>query len=232
MKYRLRYLISAALLLGTLSLSPAIALAHDGESNSGSTSSGSNETENETETEFEHRIDTLKTKFKVRLEVSEKLHLKGKCKAAQAVVGKHQGKFGTSITVRTQAYTELQKNLDKLVEKLKTKGVDTATLESQITELKSKIDTYKTDLDAYKQTLADLKKVDCASDQDAFMAALDAARAARDKLISDVVGIKTYLKGTIKPTLVNIRKSLESSSDDSSESSNDSDNSTNTSGSN
>lgn len=232
MKRKLSYFISVFAVSAML-LSPVAALAHGDELHDDSNTSSNTRSEKKKETaaEFKKRLDDQKTKYKVKLAAAQKLALKGKCKPAQAVVGKLQTKFGNSVTKRTQAYEQLQKNLDGLIEKLKAKDVDTATLESQITALKAKIATYSTDLTAYKDSLADLKEVDCAADPDAFQAALESARAAHQKLVADVVAIKTYVKDTIKPTLVTIRKSIETAAS-TSNSGSDATNSSNTSGSN
>jgi hypothetical protein len=224
MKRKLSYLITT-LFLGATILTPAVAMAEHGSDStssheatatttstdsSGSGSSSDDTTKVETEThDMPGRITKLKTQFKVKLGAAEAAHIKLKCVGAQGVVGKLHTKFGNSVTVRTQAYTELQKNLDKLVTKLKAKDVDTTTLEQQITELKAKITTYTTDLTAYKTALSDLKSVDCKTDPDAFQAALLAARTAHDKLVTDVLAVRTYLVGTIKPTLKTIKTQLE-----------------------
>jgi uncharacterized protein involved in exopolysaccharide biosynthesis len=226
MKRKISYIISSLLIAGSIII-PSVAVAHAEDTTSGSSGSGSTttttstddttkvETENHT---MEDRITKFKTDFKVKLATAEAARIKLKCVGAQGVVGTLNTKFGNSITVRTQAYTELQKNLDKLVTRLKAKNVDTTTLESQITELKAKITTYTTDLTAYKQALTDLKAVDCKTDPDGFQAALLAARSAHDKLVTDVTAIRTYLTGTIKPTLQTIKQQL--AAKDSSSSSN------------
>lgn len=207
MNIKLRNLIGAGLIISVLSITP-FALAQENSSGDSGNSNDTSETEQEAK-DRDDRIEKFKTKFKVNLSATLKLHIKAKCVGSQGVVGKLHTRFGNSITVRTQAYTELSKNLDKLVTKLQAKGVDTTQLETDITTLKSKIATYTNDLAAYKQTLVDLKSVDCKSDPDAFQAALEAARAAHQTLLDDVVGIKTYLKDTIKPALETIRSSLE-----------------------
>lgn len=207
-KYRLREFAAVGLVVSLLAVTPIVA-AQD----SGSSSSGSDDV-TKTETDTTNRGDRLAKfalTFKVALNSSEKEHIMLKCVGSQGVVGKLNTKFGNSVTRRTQAYTELTKNLDNLVTKLQAKSVDTTTLESEITTLKSKIATYSTDLTAYKQALGDLKAVDCKADPTGFQAALEAARSAHDKLVTDVTDIKTYLKATIKPTLVTIRTQLESS---------------------
>lgn len=223
MKHYLRYIIGAALIASTLIVAPVVWAVENNSTNDNSSndnSSSTNLTTNsddnsdnaatETKSEFTSRMDKLKTKFKVKLGETEKRQLKLRCRPAQSVVAKLNTRFGNSVTKRTQAYTELSANLDKLIAKLKAKGVNTTTLEQQKTELDNKISSYKTDLAAYQQSLTDLKNTDCVTDPDAFKAALEAARAAHETLVNDAVGIKTYLLNTIKPSLQSIRKELES----------------------
>ena len=88
-------------------------------------------------------------------------------------VGSFGWKLGKEFLVSVELAPPKGVNPAKLLvgaEMLKAKGVDTTTLESQITELKAKITTYSTDLAAYKQSLTDLKAVDCKTDPDAFQA--------------------------------------------------------------
>jgi hypothetical protein len=77
--------------------------------------------------------------------------------------------------------------------------------------LQAKITVFNTDLTTYKQALSDLKLVDCATDPAAFQAALLTARASHDTLVKDSGDIKTYVQGTVKPTLTAIKTTLEAS---------------------
>lgn len=222
MKYRLTNLISAGLVASALVITP-VALA---ETNTGTSTVSNNSTTTTTTTtssddtsnietenhDMSSRIAKFKTKFKVDLTVAEQAKLKLHCVAAQNIIGKLNDKFGNSVTTRTKAYTELQNRLTKLIANLKTKSVDTTTLEQEQTVLNTKIATYTTDLAAYKQSLADLKAVDCKTDPTGFKAALEAARSAHDTIVADVLAVRTYLVGTIKPTLQGILKTLDTTS--------------------
>lgn len=213
MKYRLRYLLASILTVGSLVATPVTVLAHEGdvqsESTTNTSTSDSTATTEAKKKEMTDRINKFKEQFKIKQTEAQKTVLKAKCTSAQGVVKKHHEKFGNSVTKRTNAYKNLHDRLDKLVTKLKEKGVDTTTLEQQVTVLNTMLDNYNTDLTAYKQTLSDLKDVDCKTDPDAFKAALEAARAAHSKLVTDVTEIRAYLKDTIKSTLQAIKDSLE-----------------------
>src|SRR4030095_195914 len=95
-------------------------------------------------------------------------------------------------------------------DKLEAKGVDTATYDAQVDELKTKIETFHTDLANYKQATDDLAEMDCASDPDAFKAALESARQLSKQVVEEGKAIKDFLNNTIKPTLQTIHKQLES----------------------
>ncbi len=200
---RIRLLLAAGLLALTLGIAP-LALATESTDEDTSTSSSEKD-----EASLNKRIEALKKKLRITLKESEKTRLKARCLPAQALVKKVHTRFGNKVVTRTQAYSELSKVLDKLVEKLKAKEANTTTLESYIAVLKTKIAVYETDLADYKQKLSDLKDMDCKADPEAFKAALEAARTARDKLIQDITAVRTYVKETIKLELLTIRKSLE-----------------------
>lgn len=163
----------------------------------------------EQKTERLKRIERHKTELKVRLNAAEKLKLQNKCKASQGSVSSVKGRIKGIETSRAQVHSNLVDRLTKLSERLKEKGVDTATLDADIDVLKTKIDTFNTDLLAYKQSVSDLVNVDCKTDPDGFKAALLAARTAQAKVAQDGQAIKAYVNDTIKPLLKVIRAEIE-----------------------
>ncbi len=155
------------------------------------------------------RLEERKTALKTRLTATEQQRLKSKCKASQGNLSSLKGRIKGIDTSRANVYRELVERLTKLSGKLKENGVDTAQLDSQIDELKTKIETFKTDLAAYKQAVSDLADMDCVQDPTAFKASLETARTAREKVNADAAAIKAYVKDTIKPTLQQLRSTLE-----------------------
>ena len=181
-------------------------------SSSGSGSTSSNETENETEadqTARQQRIEKRKAELKIRLSSLEQAKIKTKCKNSQGLVMSLSGRIKGLQTSRNQVYTNLASRLTKLSGQLKDQGLDTATLDTQIAELKTKVDTFKTDLTAYKEAASDLADMDCVNDPTGFKASLEAARSTREKVAKDAMDIKTYVNDTIKPTLVRLHDQLE-----------------------
>ena len=224
MKHRLRYAIAGLLTGGALVLTPAVSamvynnshavLSDSTTTTDTSSSSASTDDTAKIETNNKNvadRIAQFKTKFKIDLTTAEQSNLKLHCVAAQVAVGKLDVRFVGNVAIRTKAYTDLQARLTKLITNLKAKSVDTTTLEQEQTALNAKITTYNTDLTAYKQSLSDLKTIDCKTDPNGFKAALEAARSAHDSVAADATDIRSYLVGTINPTLQSILKTLETS---------------------
>ena len=155
------------------------------------------------------RLAKHKTELKTKLSTAEKVRLQAKCKAAQGLVSSLSGRIKGIETSRGQVYKNIVDRLTSLSEKLKNKGVDTTELNADIATLQGKIDTFNTDLATYKQDVSDLAAMDCKADPDGFKAALEAARAAKQKVHDDGLAIRSYVNDTIKPLLKNIRAELE-----------------------
>jgi hypothetical protein len=64
-------------------------------------------------------------------------------------------------------------------------------------------------LATYTQTISDLGSMDCVTDPLGFKATLESARTQRDLVAKDAAAIRSYLTDTIKPTLQEIRTSLD-----------------------
>lgn len=163
---------------------------------------------------LEQRIQKYKTQLQTKLNNAEKLRVTSRCKASQGKVSSIKGRITGLETSRQQVYANLTSRLTDLSSKLKAKGLDTAALDSQIAELQIKVDTFNTDLAKYKEAVGDLAEMNCTTDPDAFKASLETARTLRAQVVKDGQAIKSYLSDTIKPTLVGLRKQLETDTND------------------
>lgn len=163
---------------------------------------------------IKERLEKKKAELKTKLAAAEQQRIKTKCKTAQGVVKTLGTRVKGTETSRAAVHKNSVDRLTKLAEKLKSKGVDTAQLESQIATLQTKVDTFKTDMTNYKQAVSDLASVDCTTDPAAFKAALENARSLREKLSKDVADVRAYINETIKPTLKTIRAQLEATNSD------------------
>ena len=218
MKTRIRLVLSILLASPILTIGTVAAHSEDGASTASSDTSTTttvkeDEIESEPKTDSKkllERLSTRKAELKTKLSTVEQERLKSKCKVAQTgAVSSLSGRIKVIETSRAEVHTNLVNRLNKLVEKLKAKDVDTTKLEAEITELKTKIATFKADLAKYRQAVIDLKAMDCVSDPDAFKASLESARTLRETVAKDAAAIKTYVNDTIKPTLKDIRAALE-----------------------
>lgn len=206
MKQRIKLMAGIALALPVLVFGVVAAETTTTTTNDDTTT----QTTTDDKTELSDRIAKRKAALKIKLTNLEKARLKLKCvAAAQGPVKRLSGRINGLETSRNEVYTNLVNRLTKLSDQIKTKGLDTTTLDGQVTTLKGMIDTFKSDLETYKTAVSDLTNMDCTSDPDGFKASLEDARAARAKLAKDSSDIKTYLNDTIKPTLVALRNQLE-----------------------
>lgn len=228
MKKRLQIIAATLLLAGPLVVSP-LAIAESTTSGTSSSPSATTENENEAEKETEtpeqeikrlteaedkkdtkeQRIKSRVAEFKIKLTVAEIAKLKTKCVGAQAVLKTVETRVDNGVTARSNAYDELLSHLDSIIKKLKAANVSTTQLEEERTVLKNKIDAFKADLAKYKVALADTRAMGCAADPSAFKASLEATRAARKKVADDAAAIRSYVTGTIKPTLKALHDELD-----------------------
>lgn len=162
-----------------------------------------------TKTTLQERIKQHKDALKTPLTAAQTNLIKTRCKAAQGVVSSVSGRIKGLETSRQEVYTNIHNRLTKLATALQNKDISANELQAEVNTLQGKVDTYKTDLDTYKQAVEDLAALDCAADPTAFKATLEAARTAQQKVAKDMQDIRTYITGTIKPTLEKIRTALE-----------------------
>lgn len=217
MKSRISLVIALGLIVPLFAAVPVFAV--DGQDDSSSTTQQDTTTETKKETlteqqkkELSERIQKRKSEAKAKLNYTQEKRLKSRCKNAQGLVRSVGSRVKGVETSRGKVHTNLVDRLKSLETKLKSKGVDTTTLQSQITELEAKIATFNADLAVYKQAVSDLGNIEgCTADPAAFKASLEAARSALTKVREDAVAIRSYVKDTIKPTLKEIRAQLEAS---------------------
>ncbi len=186
-----------------------VGVARANEASNASSDSTSSSTTTTPSTTLEDRVKSHEDAIKVKLTAADEARMKLRCKAAQGVVSSVTGRVKGIETSRNQVYGNVVDQLTTLSAKLKAKNVDTTELNNEITTLKTKVTTYKTDLTTYKQAITDLSAINCTSDPTAFKATLEAARTSLLKVGTDIKDIRTYITGTIKPTLTKIHDQLE-----------------------
>lgn len=154
------------------------------------------------------RITKNKEALKTKLTAAQALVLKGKCKAAQLKSTTLATDVAKKNVDRKAAYEAITKSIKDITTRLKDANYDTATLETQSTELQKLIDAYNKNFDSYKTALADVNEIDCEADPDGFKASLEVARTSLAALAKDAAAIRSYLNETIKKTLKDAKESL------------------------
>ncbi|MCW1907861.1 MAG: hypothetical protein KIH63_000790 [Candidatus Saccharibacteria bacterium] len=201
MRKRLSLIICSISVLATFAAVPVVVAETTTEQSTDTTTATQKEA-------LRERLEKKKAELSIKLGEAEKQRITSRCSSAQGKVKSLSENVSGRGTVRQQAYAKLVEKLEALVPKLQAKGVDTATLETQISSLKEKIAKFDADLSLYRDSITDLKEVDCTTDPEAFQAALQAARTLRDALVDDALDIRTYVNNTIKETIKSIRQQL------------------------
>ncbi len=202
---KLHRVATAGVISFLLFIPPLTVLAHDG-----SDDSSSSETTTQQET-LKERIAEHKKEFAEHLSEVEHEHLMARCKFAQGIVEKHHHQLEMRGSKRTEAYGMLDKLLENIIPKLKNRGLDTTELEQERAALNEKAGKIKDDFTSYAQDLGDLKDMQCQSDPSGFKAALQAARKVHKAIVQDIVGLRTYVRETIIPTLKELRQQVKDS---------------------
>jgi hypothetical protein len=175
----------------------------------------SEESSQTTDTSSEDKAKQLKQRLEERhklirdqISQSHLTRIQNRCKSSQIVIAKRGNQVSKIRNNRQQKYDVLITRLTTLADKLKGKGLDVTNLESQITVLSSKINSFKTDVSNYHQALGDLSEMSCQLDVDLFHSSLVYARKLHKDLQTSSADINDNLKNEIKPTLLELRKSL------------------------
>ena len=94
------------------------------------------------------------------------------------------------------------------MQKLQAADIDTASLESAISEINSSILNNTDTIASYSTLLSDLAGMDCESDPQGFSALLSESRTLRSDVIDLQNSVKAQINETVKPILENIKALL------------------------
>lgn len=156
----------------------------------------------------EERTKKRKDTLKISLNPTKTAQLKDKCKAAQGKLQSVSKRIDGVRTSRNETYNNLTSRLTKTTEKLEANNIDVTELKTSTNKLSEKIVAYKSIMTDYQIAIDDAAALDCQSDPVAFLAAITEARNSVDKIKQSNQEIKSLLKDTIKPILVEIRSEL------------------------
>jgi hypothetical protein len=202
MKKRISYFVLSLSFAVFGLVGPASALA-DSTSNSSTTDDSTSRTT---------RIDAYKKGFKDALTAATKVRIAERCVAAQALVKAKSANNKVTTNLRTTAYDTIVTDLEDLSTALEAKDIDVMTLDANIATLKTKITVFKTANTTYQQALQDLAAMDCKTDPTGFKATLDIVRTDQAALLNSALDIRTYLSGTVKPTLLALKEAAKTTS--------------------
>lgn len=159
---------------------------------------------------LEQRIKNYKLILTKELLKSELEKIQLRCDVAQTNAETIAARVDKVQKDRSVAYDIILKRLNAIQKRLSAQAFETSSLEENIQVLDGKISDFNNTMSDYSQTLDDLVALDCKADPSAFRATLLTARKHHDRLLPMVGDIRTYITNTIKPTLQQIRKQIES----------------------
>ncbi len=159
---------------------------------------------------LKERVETRKEELKTRLTEVKERAVKNRCKAAQEVIAKKVENIETKVTRRSTSHEKLTVALQALIARVETEysEVDLSVVKAAQTELAAKVAAYTVSVEAYQQTLSDLAIMDCESDPSGFQASLEAARTERQELAREAAGVRSYIEGTLKPAVKELRETI------------------------
>ncbi len=163
--------------------------------------------------ELKKRLDDNKAGLKTKLDATSTKRITTKCKASIAKIAGAETSAKAVSSNRGKAYSKISEAVQKLIDKLKANGKDTADLESKLLYSKNLSDVLATNMTAYEVTLADLQTVDCTADPSTFQGTLEKARTQREAVKTAATDLRTYISTTLKTAV----SSVKSQADDSAE---------------
>ena len=216
---KLKLLVGASLAISLTVMTPMAAFAHvDGTTHTESDGTTTTATAAAAETkpltaeetakklaDMKKRLEENKAALKTKLDTASIKRITTKCKNAQGIVKGAETSANAISTNRGKAYTKISESVQKLIDKLKADGKDTAELETALAAAKIKAEALSTKMKTYEQTLADLHELDCVADPTAFQAALESARTQRDGVKVAAVDLRTYVSTTLKEAVRKFR---------------------------
>ena len=156
----------------------------------------------------EERVEKRKSELRTKLNAAELKRLEQRCKPSQSSLKKVGESVRANIPQRHVAFDHLNEHLTRFIEKLEAGGGDSTEIKAQQTALATMIAEYKADMADYQKALDTISSMDCVRDTVQFKASLEETRTLRADLNKSIGDIRTYVKETIKPTLVKIRQQL------------------------
>ena len=205
---KLRILFATILVLPAFLAVPVLAQDSSDSDSTEQTNSSQETTEmtgEQIKEKLNKRVEDYKAKQQVRLANAEKKKIQTACKASQGHVRSLGAKTNNIKENRRKVFQELGDKLDNLITKLKAKNIDTTELETARAEMQTKAEALDQEIADYQQILSDLTDLDCATDPEAFKAALESARAQREVVAASAKDLRTYVTTNLRDVLKQIK---------------------------
>jgi hypothetical protein len=129
----------------------------------------------------------------VVLEETAKTTLVAKCATAQLYLKEIQNDTPSQIQLRTNTYSEIQKELQAIKIRMKRQGADASETDLLTGKLQQALDKFNAQAVIYQQSLDDLIKVNCQENPEYFQAGLIVMRAQRAKLLDYSLNLQSIM---------------------------------------
>ncbi len=158
----------------------------------------------------EQRNAERKAQAEEQITIAQQQRVASRCAAAQTKLDSAVQKAQEVETNRSDAYANIVTKLNSLVLRLQASSIDTTALEAQIAAFDNEVSAFFNAFETYQLALSDAAEVDCESDTESFLLALQDARQQNALLKQSAMNLRTYVKDTIGGTLEDIRSTLDS----------------------
>lgn len=151
-------------------------------------------------------MNNLKTvKASAKAEITEKL-----CERVTERVKSVSQRYESNHNGALQKYQNLKTRMQKIVTDLKSKGANTASLETAISGLDQKISAITTAHQEYLKALESTKQYGCGTSDGAYKEALQTSKAKLDLVRKSVIDTRVYYQESVRPEIIKLRLQLNS----------------------
>jgi small-conductance mechanosensitive channel len=137
------------------------------------------------------RVTERKNTLKLQLNSAQTQKITKNCVDAQKTIKVVAAQDKSNATKRQHVYTNTSTRLNKVIDGLNKRSVDTAELASIRDQFNTAANQYLVDASTYKTTMEDLSVMDCSAEPTGFQATLTSGRQLRIKLANEVGQIKS-----------------------------------------
>ena len=159
-------------------------------------------------TSLAERLDKRQAEQQLDIGSELKQRILSKCEVAQGLVNKLKTRDGVTRDKYKNQYFQFAEKLETITTGLAKQGVSTSALVSAQQRITEAINQYLVDAESYRVAINDLASISCQSNPEGFYITLQAARASRKELKTDVDSV-TRTVPDIKNALAKIKSELE-----------------------